>query len=222
MEYILLLVITVLITLLSQSYISITYSKTNQIKSNSGMTGYDTARKILDSNGLTKVKINEVSGNLTDHYDPRSKTVNLSTEVYRKSSLAAISVAAHECGHAIQDKNNYAFLRFRESIIPLVNFASRIGYIVIIISIFASLLKLLWIGIILECVILLFQIVTLPVEFNASSRALKQIVELNIVSHTENKSCKKMLRAAALTYVAGVAAAVLEILRLVLIATSDR
>ena len=216
--YYIFLLVTLVITLSSQAYINSVYKKTKKIKTNSNISGYETARRILDSNGLKNVQIQEVGGVLSDHYDPKTKTVRLSTEVYRESSIAAVSVAAHECGHAIQDKNNYFFLRFRSFLFPLVSFASRIGYLIIVISIFASLLKLLWIGILLECVILLFQIVTLPVEFNASSRALKQVVDLGIVSREENKNCRKMLKAAALTYVASVATAVIEILRLVLIA----
>ena len=194
------------------------YKKTKNIVSRKGMSGYEVARKILDSNGLNNVKVEEVGGVLSDHYDPKGKVVRLSSDIYSNNSLASVSVAAHECGHAIQDKNNYFFLRFRSFIFPLVSFASRIGYLVIIISIFAELIKLLWIGILLECIILLFQIVTLPVEFNASRRALKQIVDLGIVDTIEQKSCRKMLKAAALTYVASVATAILEVLRLVLIA----
>jgi len=216
--YYIFLLVTLVITLSSQAYINSVYKKTKKIKINSNISGYETARRILDSNGLKNVGIQEVGGVLSDHYDPKNKVVRLSTEVYRESSIAAVSVAAHECGHAIQDKNNYFFLRFRSFLFPLVSFASRIGYLIIVISIFASLLKLLWIGILLECIILLFQIVTLPVEFNASSRALKQVVDLGIVSREENKNCRKMLKAAALTYVASVATAVIEILRLVLIA----
>lgn len=216
--YYVFLLATLVITLSSQAYIKSVYNKTKKIKSNSGFSGYETARKILDNNGLRDVKIIEVGGELSDHYDPKRKEVRLSTDVYRNNSMASIAVAAHECGHAIQDKNNYFFLRFRSFIFPLVSFASRIGYLVIVISIFMQLINLLWIGILLECIILLFQVVTLPVEFNASSRALKQVVELGIVSKEENKSCRKMLKAAALTYVASVASAIIEILRLVLIA----
>ena len=218
MEYYLFLIVTLIITLSSQAYINSMYKKTKNIVSKKGMSGYEVARKILDANGLSNVKVVEVGGVLSDHYDPKSKVVRLSSDIYSNNSLASVSVAAHECGHAIQDKNNYFFLRFRSFIFPLVSFASRIGYLVIIISIFAELVKLLWIGILLECIILLFQIVTLPVEFNASHRALKQIVDLNIVDDMEVKSCRKMLKAAALTYVASVATAILEVLRLVLIA----
>ena len=218
MEYYLFLAVTLIITLSSQAYINSMYKKTKNIVSRKGMSGYEVARKILDANGLNNVKVEEVGGVLSDHYDPKGKVVRLSSDIYSNNSLASVSVAAHECGHAIQDKNNYFFLRFRSFIFPLVSFASRIGYIVIIISIFAELIKLLWIGILLECIILLFQIVTLPVEFNAPRRALTQIVDLGIVDTIEQKSCRKMLKAAALTYVASVATAILEVLRLVLIA----
>ena len=215
MIYYLSLFITLIITLSAQGYINSTYKKTKKIESSSNMSGYATARKILDSNGLKNVQVMEVSGTLTDHYDPKTKTVRLSTDIYKNSSLASIAVAAHECGHALQDKNNYLFLRIRSMIVPLVNLVSRIGYIIIVISLFASLTKLLWIGIMAELVILLFQVITLPVEFNASDRALKKIEELNIVTRDEKKNCRKMLNAAALTYVANVAVGIVEILRLI-------
>ena len=215
MIYYLSLFITLIITLSAQGYINSTDKKTKKIESSSNMSGYATARKILDSNGLNNVQVMEVSGTLTDHYDPKTKTVRLSTDIYKNSSLASIAVAAHECGHALQDKNNYLFLRIRSTIVPLVNLVSRIGYIIIVISLFASLTKLLWIGIMAELVILLFQVITLPVEFNASDRALKQIEELNVVTRDEKKNCRKMLNAAALTYVANVAVGIIEILRLI-------
>lgn len=216
--YYIFLLVTLVITLSSQAYIKSVYNKTKKIKANSGMTGEEVALRILDVNGLNNVKVVEINGELSDHYDPKNKVVRLSSDVFKNNSIAAISVAAHECGHAIQDKNNYFFLRFRSLIFPLVSFASRIGYVIIIISIFAQLIELLWVGILFECIILLFQLITLPVEFNASSRALRQIQDLGIVSVEENKNCRKMLKAAALTYVASVATAIIEILRLVLIA----
>lgn len=215
----LLLIVTMIITLASQAYVKGMYSKTKKIPSKLNLTGREVARKILDANGLSNVEVVEVSGVMSDHYDPKGKVVRLSTEVYNKPTLASVSIAAHECGHAIQDSVGYAFLRFRNSIVPLVNFASRAGYVIIMIGLFTTLVKLLWVGIILELGILLFQLVTLPVEFNASNRGLEQINKLSIVDKSELKSCKKMLKAAALTYVAGVAAAILDILRLVLIAT---
>ena len=222
MYYYIILGVTLLITLGSQGYLKLIYKSTKKVLSESGMTGEMVARKILDANGLSHVKVQAVDGELTDHYDPSSKMVRLSKDIYANTSLASISVAAHECGHAIQDKEGYFFLRFRSSIVPLVNFASKIGYAVIVISLITSLAKLMWIGILLEAVILLFQLVTLPVEFNASSRALKQIVDLKIVQEKEHSQCKKMLVAAALTYVASVASAILEILRLVLMSRDRR
>lgn len=215
MEYII-LIITMLITLGAQEYINIWYNKTKKIESNKKLTGRSVAREILDKNGLKHVKVEEVAGNLTDHYDPKSKTVRLSTDIYNNDSLASISVASHECGHAIQDKDGYFFLRLRRSIVPIVNIASTLGYVAIIIGFGAGLVGLIRIGIILEAVLLFFQLITLPVEFNASRRALKQITELGMVSDDEHKYCRKMLTSAALTYVAGAATAMLQILRLVL------
>ena len=215
MEYII-LTITMLITLGAQEYINIWYNKTKKIESNKKLTGRSVAREILDKNGLKHVKVEEVQGNLTDHYDPKSKTVRLSTDIYNNDSLASISVASHECGHAIQDKDGYFFLRLRRSIVPIVNLASTLGYVAIIIGFGAGLVGLIRIGIILEAVLLFFQLITLPVEFNASRRALKQITELGMVSDDEHKYCRKMLTSAALTYVAGAATAMLQILRLVL------
>ena len=215
MEYII-LIITMLITLGAQEYINIWYNKTKKIESNKKLTGRSVAREILDKNGLKHVKVEEVAGNLTDHYDPKSKTVRLSTDIYNNDSLASISVASHECGHAIQDKDGYFFLRLRRSIVPIVNLASTLGYVAIIIGFGAGLVGLIRIGIILEAVLLFFQLITLPVEFNASRRALKQITELGMVSDDEHKYCRKMLKSAALTYVAGAATAMLQILRLVL------
>ena len=174
------------------------------------------AKKILKENGLKEVKVEEIKGTLTDHYDPRTKTVRLSNDIYNGTSLASISVASHECGHAIQDKNGYLFLRIRRSLVPIVNIASYAGYIAIAGGALLGLLNLIWLGIIFEVVILTFQLITLPVEFNASSRALKQIKELKIVDDREHTSCRQMLTAAALTYVASAAAALLEVVRLLL------
>jgi len=217
----LIIILTFVITLGAQGFINSSYRKNKNIKSNRGLTGFEVARKILDSNGLSNVQVVETNGVLSDHYDPRAKTVRLSSEVYEKSSIASISVAAHECGHAIQDKNGYFFLRLRNSIIPLVNLASSAGYVAILIGLFTSSLGFLWIGILLEVVILAFQLITLPVEFNASARALQQLEELNIVDASEKRKSKGMLTAAALTYVAAVATAVLEIVRLLLLTRRD-
>ena len=218
---IVLLVLALLVTSAAQIYINSSYSKTKRIKNRAGITGAQTARKILDENGLSNVKVEEVRGVLGDHYDPRTKTVRLSSDIYRNTSIASASVAAHECGHAIQDKEGYFFLKLRNSIVPLVNFASYAGYFAILIGVIASSLKIIWIGIIAEVVILVFQLITLPVEFDASKRALKQLEKQKILEKIEISTSKKMLTAAALTYVASVTATILEILRL-LIAVGGR
>ncbi|MBQ1551166.1 MAG: zinc metallopeptidase [Bacilli bacterium] len=212
-----LIIIAMIISGSAQMYINHWYNKTKKIKTAKGMNGQQTARKILDKNDLKDVGINEVAGTLSDHYDPAKKTVNLSNDIYATDSIASISVAAHECGHAIQDKNGYFFLRLRRGMVPFVNLASKLGYVAILIGIFFSIFGLLKIGILLEIVILVFQLITLPVEFDASSRALKKIEEYGIVTKDELKYCKNMLRSAALTYVAGVTASLLQVLRLVLI-----
>ena len=209
--------LALIITLGAQFYINSSYKKFKKITINKNINGKEVARRVLDKNGLSKVEVLEVPGNLTDHYDPTRKTVSLSTDIYEGNSIASIAVACHECGHAIQDKDGYLMLRIRHALIPLVNISSYAGYIAIMIGIFFSLIKLVWLGIIFEVVILLFQLVTLPVEFNASRRALKQIKELGLLGSDELKGARTMLVAAALTYVASVAATVIEILRLILI-----
>lgn len=215
------LILSLVITIGSQIFISVKYKSTKRIKTLKGYTGRDVARKILDKNGLSHVRVVETSGELTDHYDPTSKVVRLSTEIYNGSSIASASVAAHECGHAIQDKDNYLFLRIRSSLVPITNFATNAGYFIIMFGFIFSMMKLVVIGIILDVIILLFQVITLPVEFNASHRALIQLKELDLVDSNEQSKCRGMLVAAALTYVAAVATAILEILRLVLILRND-
>ena len=212
------LIISLIITLSAQAYVSLTYSKTKKIKNTKNLTGSEVARQILDKNGLNKVKVVETPGNLSDHYDPNCKVVRLSSEVYNSPSIASVAVAAHECGHAIQHHNKYFFMTLRSTIVPVVNFASYAGYIAIMIGFFASAMNLVWFGILMECIILLFQLITLPVEFNASSRALKQIKELNFLEKKEYRKGRSMLTAAAMTYVASVATTLLEIFRLVLMA----
>ena len=217
MEYYLLTILAFLITITAQIFVNGSYSKTRKIKNKHNLTGEEVARTILDKNGLRNVQIEEVHSTLGDHYDPATKTVRLSSDIYHNTSIASASVAAHECGHAIQDKDDYTFLRIRHALIPVVNFSSYAGYIAIVIGCIFSSINLIWVGILMEIIILLFQLVTLPVEFNASSRALKQLEKLNLLEKSEIKYSRKMLGAAAMTYVASVAAAVLEILRLLLI-----
>ncbi len=221
MEYMIsdygLIILATVISMAAQFFIKHNYKKYSKQNDTNGVSGYEAARRILDNNGLENVAINKIDGTLTDHYDPRNKTVNLSTEIHDGQTIAAVSVAAHECGHAIQDKNGYLFLRMRRAIIPVVNFASYAGYFAVVIGLFFSSMLLIRIGILLELIILAFQLITLPVEFNASSRGLKQIKELNLLQKDEYYGGRKMLTSAALTYVAGVASAVINVLRLVLI-----
>lgn len=217
-----LVIIGFFITVLAQTWVNSSYSKYKKINNNEGMTGREVARKILDENGLANVSVAEVSGNLTDHYDPTKKQVNLSTDIYRDSSIASIAVAAHECGHAIQDQVGYSFLRIRHRLVPTVNLCSKLGYLVIFIGFIFGFFEIAMIGFILLCAILLFQLVTLPVEFNASKRAMEELKRLNIADTNSQSGVKKMLSAAAMTYVASLASTLLQLLRMLLIILSRR
>ena len=218
----LLIILAFSITFISQIIVSSSYSKYKKKLNNKDQNGYDVARKILDKNGLEDIMILETKGNLTDHYDPSKKVIKLSTDIYHGSSIASVSVAAHECGHAIQDKDNYKPMRIRSKLVPTVNICTRIGYLAILIGIIFS-YTLIEIGIILLLSMLVFQLITLPVEFNASKRALIQLEDLNLIDKEEKKSTQKMLSAAAFTYVAALLSTLLEILRYVLIfADRDR
>ena len=186
------------------------------------ITGREVARRILDANGLDNVQIKEVAETLSDHYNPSDKTVNLSTDIYKDSSIASIAVAAHECGHAIQDKVGYKLLRFRHSIIPTVNICSKLGYIVVVIGLLFGSFNLAMIGLFLLCTILVFQLVTLPVEFNASHRAREELIKLNLADKGDDSGVKSMLFAAAMTYVASVASTLLQMLRMLLIILNSR
>lgn len=208
--------ISLMITLIAQGFVSSSYSKYSKIGNKRNITGYDAARYILDKNGLENVKILETGGYLTDHYDPTKKVIKLSSGVYRNASIGAVAVACHECGHAIQDKENYTFMRIRASLIPFVNFSSYAGYIAIVLGVLFSSMNLIWAGIIAEVVIFLFQLITLPVEINASKRALKELDYSHFLDSNELKQGKTMLTAAALTYVASVATTLIQILRLIL------
>lgn len=210
-------IIALIITLSAQAFVSGAYGKYKKIKNTRGMTGAEAARTILDNNGLSEIRVEPVSGYLSDHYDPRSKVVRLSQDNYNGQSIGAVAVASHECGHAIQDKENYTFMRIRASLVPIVNFSSYAGYFAILLGCLFGALDLIWLGILFEVVILIFQIITLPVEIDASKRALTKIKEYDLLETKEQKSGKTVLTAAALTYVASVAAAVIQILRLILI-----
>lgn len=209
--------ISILITLGAQAFIHSNYNKYSKVKNEKGITGEEVARKLLDKHGLTDIKVQQVSGELTDHYDPKGRVIRLSEGIFSKSTVAAVSVACHECGHAIQDKNKFVFLRIRSSLVPVVNLCSYAGYVAIILGGILSMMGLIWAGIIAEMVILLFQLVTLPVEFDASKRGLKEVKAEKFLTESELKGGKKMLTSAALTYVASVATAIIQVLRLVLI-----
>lgn len=210
-----LIVISALISLFAQFLVNSRFSKYSRVRSRSGMTGAQAAERILQSQGIYDVAIQRVSGKLTDHYDPRNKTLNLSDAVYASTSVAAVGVAAHECGHAIQHARGYAPLSFRSALVPVANIGSQLSWLFIILGIFfGGSHTLIMIGILMFSAAVLFQIVTLPVEFNASGRALKLLSETGILQKDEVSDTRKVLSAAALTYVAAAATAVLQLLRL--------
>ena len=210
-----LIVISALISLFAQFLINSRFSKYSRVRSRSGMTGAQAAERILQSQGIYDVAIQRVSGKLTDHYDPRNKTLNLSDAVYASTSVAAVGVAAHECGHAIQHARGYAPLSFRSALVPVANIGSQLSWLFIILGIFfGGSHTLIMIGILMFSAAVLFQLVTLPVEFNASGWALKLLSETGILQKDEVSDTRKVLSAAALTYVAAAATAVLQLLRL--------
>ena len=215
--YILVLIGAVL-SLLASAKVNSTFNKYKKIRSATGMTGAEAAERILHQNGIYDVGIEHISGNLTDHYDPRAKMLRLSDATYASTSVAAIGVAAHECGHAIQHKEEYGPLKLRTSIVPAANIGSKLGIPIIILGVILSSNALLInIGIWVFSLSVLFQIVTLPVEFNASARALQMVENYGILGNEEVKHTKKVLSAAAMTYVAAAAASILQLLRLVLL-----
>lgn len=210
-----LIIISALISLFAQFLVNSRFSKYSRVRSRSGMTGAQAAERILQSQGIYDVAIQRVSGKLTDHYDPRNKTLNLSDAVYASTSVAAVGVAAHECGHAIQHARGYAPLSFRSALVPVANIGSQLSWLFIILGIFfGGSHTLIMIGILMFSAAVLFQLVTLPVEFNASGRALKLLFETGILQKDEVSDTRKVLSAAALTYVAAAATAVLQLLRL--------
>lgn len=216
--YLMLVVPAVIFALYAQSRIQGTFSKYSRITNINGYTGAQIARSILDSNGLYDVKVEMIPGSLTDHYDPRSKVVRLSQTVYGSTSVAAVGVAAHETGHAIQHQESYAPLALRNSIVPVANIGSRAAIPLAILGLIMGSEFLVNFGIILFSAVVAFQVITLPVEFNASSRALEILETKRFLSREEITPTKKVLNAAALTYVAAAAVGVANLLRLVLLA----
>lgn len=212
----------VIIPALAQLFISINYSKYKKVFNESKITGQEVARKILDSNNLEKIYVVATNGNLTDHYDSGRKVIRLSKDIYDNESIASLAVAAHECGHAIQDKDGYFFMRLRSFIYPIVRIGTMFSYLVIFIGAIAEAMNIIYLGIALVALGLIYQLVTLPVEFDASKRALIELKNLGLVTDDELDGAKKMLISAALTYVAGVLSSALELLRLILIFTDKK
>lgn len=218
---IMLLIIPMILAAVVQANLSKEYSKYLRLPNSSGLSGAEAARYILDKNGLQHVTIGIGKGTLSDYFDPRKGHINLSPDVYNGRSVSSVSVAAHEVGHAIQHQQNYAFIALRNTILPLATFASSASWGVIFIGFISGLTNLLWFGIILLAVILLFQVFTLPLEFDASKRALANLEDDRIIDSGQIAPARKVLKAAAMTYVVAVIASILEILRLVIIA-NDR
>lgn len=220
--YLIFVVPALVLALWAQTRVQSTFKKYSKVLSARRMTGAEAARRILDANGLSNVMINRVSGNLTDHFDPRTNTVNLSESVYDSTSVAAIGVAAHESGHAVQHAVGYAPMKLRAAIIPVTNIGSRLAIPLVLIGIIFSFYELAYIGCLFYATAAVFQLVTLPVEFNASSRALTALENTGILGSSEIEGSKKVLSAAAMTYVAALATALAQLLRLLVIVGNRR
>jgi Zn-dependent membrane protease YugP len=214
--YLIYFILIMIIPLWAQMRVKGTFSKYAEVPNNNRVTGYDAARRILDENGLYKVDIELIDGFLSDHYDPRGKVLRLSHESYYGTSIAGVAVAAHEVGHAIQDSKDYVPLRMRHALVPIANIGSNLSWIFILGGVFLHLMQAALLGVILFAAAVLFQIVTLPVEFNASHRAMVQLQTLGLIQSNEKRQARKVLSAAALTYVAAALVAILELLRFIL------
>ena len=220
-----LVVIGAVICMIASAKVKGTFNKYSQLRSMSGMNGAQVAQRVLQAAGIYDVQVRHVSGSLTDHYDPRTKTVNLSDPVYNATSVAALGVAAHECGHAIQHAKSYAPLSIRSALVPIANFGSMLAWPVILIGLFFNTRSsglIIDIGILLFSAAVLSQLVTLPVEFDASRRALVMLRTQGILADDELKYTRRVLKSAALTYVASAAAAILQLLRIILITNGRR
>lgn len=215
----LLVIVGAIIMALAQMKVSSAYNKYSRIENSRHLTGRDVAYEILNQHGLSDVQIYEVKGHLSDHYNPSNLTLNLSSEIYHGTSIASLAVAAHECGHALQHQEGYKPLTFRNMIVPVCNISQTIGWVAILLGLFIGKSSISWLGVLLMSLMLLFQIVTLPVEFDASSRALS-ILNDRYLTEDEYPGAKKMLTAAALTYVAAMLSTLLSLLRIVLMVMS--
>ncbi len=214
-----LVLIGALLCIIASGRVNSTYQKYARVRSMCGMTGAEAAQRILNNNGIYDVRVEHIRGNLTDHYDPSAKVLRLSDSVYGSSSIAAIGVAAHECGHAVQHQQEYAPLRIRSSLVPAANLGSKLGLPIIILGVIfgGSGSLLAQIGIWVFSLAVLFQLVTLPVEFDASARAKTMLQQYGILGQQEVQGVHKVLSAAALTYVAAAASSILQLLRLILL-----
>lgn len=220
---IILLLIGTVLSMWASARVNGTFSRYSRVRSMTGMTGEEAARRLLNSQGIYDVAVRPVQGSLTDHYDPRTKTVNLSESVYHATSVAAIGVAAHECGHAIQDNVGYVPLRMRAAFVPVANFGSRLSWPLILIGlILGGMQPLIQLGIWMFLLVVLFQLITLPVELNASGRAVKLLDQLGILQGQEVSQTRSVLGAAALTYVAAAATSILQLLRLIILFGGNR
>lgn len=220
-----LVVIGAVICMIASARVKGTFNKYSQLRSMSGMNGAQVAQRVLQAAGIYDVQVRHVSGSLTDHYDPRTKTVNLSDPVYNATSVAALGVAAHECGHAIQHAKSYAPLSIRSALVPIANFGSMLAWPVILIGLLFNTRSsglIIDIGILLFSAAVLFQLVTLPVEFDASRRALVMLRTQGILADDELRYTRRVLKSATLTYVASAAAAILQLLRIILITNGRR
>ena len=214
--------LAIIIPIAAQIYVSYTYNRFKKVRNDFGLTGFDVAKKILEVNGLEKLYVVETQGKLTDHYDSSRKTIRLSSEVYHEESIAALAIAAHECGHALQDKEGYFFLRIRAMIYPVVSIGTKFAYVLLIIGFLFELMNMIIVAIALYGLGLVFQLITLPVEFDASKRALNMLRSLHVCNQVGDDGTGKMLRAAAFTYVAVVLSSALEIIRLIAIFNRER
>ena len=214
----LLVLVAAIFSLWASARVNSTYSKYAKVRSMQGLTGAEAAQRILYYAGLSNIRVEHVSGNLTDHYDPKSKVLRLSDSTYSSASVAAIGVAAHECGHAIQDAEGYSPMRLRSTLVPAANLGSRLGIPIILLGVLlGSNYTLVQVGIWVFSLAVLFQLVTLPVEFNASNRAMRILGDRGMLGQEELGMCKKVLSAAAMTYVAAAASSIIQLLRLVLL-----
>lgn len=221
MDLIIIFLLMLIIPIYASIKVNINYKKYKKVTNEKDLTGFDVARRILDENGLGDIYVVETKGVMSDHYDSRRKTVRLSTEVFHGTSVASVAIAAHECGHAIQDKEGYTWMKLRNIIFPIVNIGQRIAYIVMIIGLFLSYMDYVYAAIGFTFLGLLFELVTLPVEFDASKRAKDIILKDGMINDKEKKGVDAVLNSTALTYVAAVVSSMLEILYL-LIQLNDR